>query len=923
MSVCSNDDEVPECPLCMEPLGLDDLNFYPCACRYQVCRFCWHRIRTDENGLCPHCREPYAENPAEYIPLTQDQMVKMKSEKKQKTIEKKQKLLESRKNLASVRVVQKNLVFVIGLSPRLADAETLKKSEYFGKYGKIYKVVINNSTVYNGAQGPSVSAYVTYHRHEDASKAIQAVNNAYIDGRYLKASFGTTKYCTFFLRGVQCTKTDCMYLHELGDEEASFTKEDMQMGKHQLYETVTLGAANNCQGETSVTMGVATVPTGVATVTVGVANVNMGVASVPGVVPNGVVPKELKRSSSHTSASRESSLCESGESNTTSLEGADSALPVTASWSTSTGVAQLSTVQPGAQTKERCSHHQREPKSKHHHNHHHNHHSKHQQQQSHKQQQSAGPASSPPPSHDDLQLLQGAKVESSAQQLNNFESDHDDQNQIVPAASPGDCGSMLGVEPSFTGNLKVSTTRQQVDLIGSRASTGSITSTPSVSPSGSLTASSSSGSVVVERGEKLEEGHVGVPKVTVITGSGSNLPGVSRPQTQQEGSGSSPVNVILGSAGTGQFGSLGVSWNCPAPEALVPSEDDLGFDPWDVSNKGLADLLEAEASNRNPVADIDEKQRLASVSYVTHGPTANGTHGPSHRVNSRGHCCHLTEKEKGCEHAPASVSWQEEFRALFPNVNISFGGSSSMGTSLKLEKTLSSLSEAVDGSRGSPFQAMHGSGFGYNMLPRSMSDGEWPDFENSQSKWTTIENASNRQQGANMPPPPPGFTAKSKASVTPGVTTQQWSGQPAAAPRPPGLNLQTTAAILQTNQLLQNWMRLQYPNLGTDFALAGQQLSRNPALYQQFQQQYLARLQQIQQQSQSLLLQGHTLLPGVTVSPSTTGQPFLGQQTLGLLGQGFYPGSSPASAGVAQPAAVQRTNSGVALNHGVHSAALN
>ena len=34
--------------------------------------------------------------------------------------------------------------------------------------------------------------------------------------------------------------------------------------------------------------------------------------------------------------------------------------------------------------------------------------------------------------------------------------------------------------------------------------------------------------------------------------------------------------AILGSAGTGQFGSLGVSWNCPAPEALVPSEDDLG-----------------------------------------------------------------------------------------------------------------------------------------------------------------------------------------------------------------------------------------------------------------------------------------------------------------------------------------------------------
>ena len=50
------------------------------------------------------------------------------------------------------RVVQKNLVFVIGLSPRLADPEVLKKYEYFGKYGRIYKVVINNHTVYNGAQ---------------------------------------------------------------------------------------------------------------------------------------------------------------------------------------------------------------------------------------------------------------------------------------------------------------------------------------------------------------------------------------------------------------------------------------------------------------------------------------------------------------------------------------------------------------------------------------------------------------------------------------------------------------------------------------------------------------------------------------------------------------------------------------------------
>lgn len=32
----NNSDDVVECPLCMEPLEADDLNFYPCTCGYQV-----------------------------------------------------------------------------------------------------------------------------------------------------------------------------------------------------------------------------------------------------------------------------------------------------------------------------------------------------------------------------------------------------------------------------------------------------------------------------------------------------------------------------------------------------------------------------------------------------------------------------------------------------------------------------------------------------------------------------------------------------------------------------------------------------------------------------------------------------------------------------------------------------------------------
>uniref|UniRef100_A0AAY4C0E5 CCR4-NOT transcription complex subunit 4 n=1 Tax=Denticeps clupeoides TaxID=299321 RepID=A0AAY4C0E5_9TELE len=229
-------DDPMECPLCMEPLEIDDVNFFPCTCGYQICRFCWHRIRTDENGLCPACRKPYPEDPAVYKPLSQEEIQRIKNEKKQKQNEKRHKVTENRKHLASVRVVQRNLVFVVGLSQRLADPEVLKRPEYFGKFGKIHKVVINNSTSYAGSQGPSASAYVTYLRSEDALRAIQCVNNVVVDGRTLKASLGTTKYCSYFLKSMQCPKPDCMYLHELGDEAASFTKEEMQAGKHQEYE---------------------------------------------------------------------------------------------------------------------------------------------------------------------------------------------------------------------------------------------------------------------------------------------------------------------------------------------------------------------------------------------------------------------------------------------------------------------------------------------------------------------------------------------------------------------------------------------------------------------------------------------------------------------------------------------------------------
>ena len=64
--------QATECFLCMEPFEGDDHKFFPCSCGYQVCRFCWHRIRNEENGLCPACRKPYNETPAAYSPIKPD-----------------------------------------------------------------------------------------------------------------------------------------------------------------------------------------------------------------------------------------------------------------------------------------------------------------------------------------------------------------------------------------------------------------------------------------------------------------------------------------------------------------------------------------------------------------------------------------------------------------------------------------------------------------------------------------------------------------------------------------------------------------------------------------------------------------------------------------------------------------------------------
>jgi len=105
----------------------------------------------------------------------------------------------------------------------------LRSNEYFGQYGKITKILLVKRTP-SGGGAPVVGLYITYNRREDAARAIAAVDGIASPGGgrdVMRASYGTTKYCMAFLRGVTCGDLGCMNLHEWGDEKDCFTKEDL------------------------------------------------------------------------------------------------------------------------------------------------------------------------------------------------------------------------------------------------------------------------------------------------------------------------------------------------------------------------------------------------------------------------------------------------------------------------------------------------------------------------------------------------------------------------------------------------------------------------------------------------------------------------------------------------------------------------
>jgi hypothetical protein len=131
---------------------------------------------------------------------------------------------------SNVRVINKKIVYIIGIPYEIATEETLSKKEYLGQYGTIHKIIVNrNGYIKNESNIPTYSSYVTYSNEIEASLALLSLNNSTVFNHKLNACYGTNKYCNSFLKGIECNNKDCFYLHELANEDDIIIKNDTQM----------------------------------------------------------------------------------------------------------------------------------------------------------------------------------------------------------------------------------------------------------------------------------------------------------------------------------------------------------------------------------------------------------------------------------------------------------------------------------------------------------------------------------------------------------------------------------------------------------------------------------------------------------------------------------------------------------------------
>ena len=126
---------------------------------------------------------------------------------------------EKAESLKNIRIIKKNLIHVHGFPKTLAKSNTLKSPEYFGQYGTTTRSMISYK-INPDNKRKNYSAYITYSNEREAALAILCVDSLMIKGKIIRAFFGTTKYCRYFLNNSECPNSkNCFFLHQLANDD--------------------------------------------------------------------------------------------------------------------------------------------------------------------------------------------------------------------------------------------------------------------------------------------------------------------------------------------------------------------------------------------------------------------------------------------------------------------------------------------------------------------------------------------------------------------------------------------------------------------------------------------------------------------------------------------------------------------------------
>ncbi|ONM28562.1 uncharacterized protein [Zea mays] len=233
-----NDQTNEKCPLCLNKMDLTDKQLKPCKCGYEICLWCWHRIIDESGGRCPGCRSVYNKDKILETSARNQILKELCADKSnyQKEQVKSHKQTSAKVQLGqsepkdpnSIRVIQRKLVYIVGMPTEFASEKLLRQKSFLGQYGKIENIIIDNVGA-NQQVPDSGRVYVTFAKEVEAIRCIQAVDGYSLDGRPLKATFGVTRYCHIWLSNKDCYKPNCSYVHYKAPAEEICTKDDVSV----------------------------------------------------------------------------------------------------------------------------------------------------------------------------------------------------------------------------------------------------------------------------------------------------------------------------------------------------------------------------------------------------------------------------------------------------------------------------------------------------------------------------------------------------------------------------------------------------------------------------------------------------------------------------------------------------------------------